>query len=176
MSTVASRFAFVGSLKARLASIVKRDGSSSVPIRDWTGASGQPSRLQGFDQQLIWVVVALMALGLVMVYSASVALPDNPKFARYAQTHFLVRQSFAMLLGLIAALVVVQVPVAVWERQAPRIFVIALALLIAVLFFKPVKGAHRWIPLGFMNFQPSELAKVAMALYAANYMVRKMEV
>ena len=46
----------------------------------------QPVRLQGFDQQLIWVVVALLALGLVMVYSASVALPDNPKFARYAPT------------------------------------------------------------------------------------------
>jgi cell division protein FtsW (lipid II flippase) len=39
-----------------------------------------------------------------------------------------------------------------------------------------VNGARRWIPLGFMNFQPSELAKLAIALYAANYMVRKMEV
>ncbi|HEY0817398.1 MAG TPA: cell division protein FtsW, partial [Rhizobacter sp.] len=71
MTTLAGRFAFVGSLKERLLSLVKREGSSSVPIRDWTGATGQPTKLQGFDLQLIWVVLALMALGLVMVYSAS---------------------------------------------------------------------------------------------------------
>ncbi|MCR5885683.1 putative lipid II flippase FtsW [Rhizobacter sp. J219] len=166
-------------MKERLLSLVKRDGGGSVPIRDWTGASGQPTKLQGFDQHLIWVVVALMALGLVMVYSASVALPDNPKFARYAPTHFLLRHALSILVAFVAAVVVIQVPVSVWEKFAPWVFVVALLLLVLVLIpgiGKGVNGARRWIPLGFTNFQPSELAKLAIALYAANYMVRKMEV
>ena len=179
MTTLAGRFAFVGSLKERLLSLVKRDGGTSVPIRDWTGASGQPTKLQGFDLQLIWVVLALMALGLVMVYSASVALPDNPKFARYAPTHFLMRHALSILVAFVAAVIVIQVPVNVWEKFAPWVFVAALLLLVLVLIpgiGKGVNGARRWIPLGFTNFQPSELAKTAIALYAANYMVRKMEV
>jgi hypothetical protein len=56
-----------------------------------------PARVQGFDQALLWVTVALLAWGLVMVYSASIALPDNPRSRRYAHTHFLVRH--ALFLG-----------------------------------------------------------------------------
>jgi cell division protein FtsW len=179
VTTLAARFTFIATLKERVASLLQRNAGGSVPIRDWTGASGQPARLQGFDQHLIWVVVALLALGLVMVYSASVALPDNPKFARYAPTHFLLRHGLSILVAFVAAVVVVQVPVSVWEKFAPWIFVAALLLLVLVLIpgiGKGVNGARRWIPLFFTNFQPSELAKLAIALYAANYMVRKMEV
>jgi cell division protein FtsW len=149
-------------------------------VRDWVSvSSGQPTRLLGFDQALIWVTVALLALGLVMVYSASVALPDSPRFARYAPTHFLTRQLMFIALGSIAALVTVQVPVSFWEKWAPWLFVTALLSLVVVLIphvGKGVNGARRWIPLGIMNFQPSEWAKLAMALYAASYMVRKMDV
>jgi cell division protein FtsW len=66
-----------------------------------------------------------------------------------------------------------------WEKNAPWVFVVALVLLVAVLLpfiGKVVNNARRWIPLGFMNFQPSELAKLAIALYAASYMVRRMDV
>ena len=63
-----------------------------IPVREWISVDrGQPARLLGFDRTLVCVVVALLALGLVMVYSASVALPDNPKFARYTPTYFLSR-------------------------------------------------------------------------------------
>jgi len=178
MSSLTARFGF-GSVKERLRALLKRDGSKAVPIRDWTGEAGQPTRLQGFDQPLVWVVVALLALGLVMVYSASVAMPDNPKFARYAGTHFLLRHVISIATAFVAALVVVQVPVNVWEKWAPWLFAGALLLLVLVLVphvGKGVNGARRWIPLGFTNFQPSELAKLAIALYAANYMVRKMDV
>jgi cell division protein FtsW len=151
-----------------------------LPIREWTGPAGsQAPRIAGFDQALVLVVVALMALGLVMVYSASVALPDSPKFARYAPTYFLTRQMLFIGISFIAALLTVQVPVAVWERSAPWLFVVSLLLLAVVLVphvGKGVNGAKRWIPLGFMSFQPSELAKLAMCMYAASYMVRKMEV
>ena len=144
-----------------------------------TGFAASPARVQGFDQPLLWVTVALLAFGLVMVYSASIAMPDNPRFANYAHTHFLVRHVFSLVLAFVAALLTFQVPVATWEKVAPWLFIVALLLLIAVLIphvGKGVNGARRWISLGFMSFQPSELAKFAVLLYAANYMVRKMEV
>ena len=152
-----------------------------IPVRDWidAGSGGQPARLLGFDQALVCVVVALLALGIVMVYSATVALPDSPKFANYTPTYFLMRQIVFVATALVAALVVVQIPVAFWERASPWIFVASLLLLVLVLIpgiGKGVNGARRWIPLGLLNFQPSELAKVAIAMYAASYMMRKMDI
>ncbi|HET9821779.1 MAG TPA: putative lipid II flippase FtsW [Burkholderiaceae bacterium] len=172
----------IAALRDRLAGWRARlggDGAAALPIREWTGAaSARPAHARGFDQPLVWVVLALLLLGLVMVYSASVALPDNPKFARYTPTHFLTRHAMSLAIALGAALVVVQVPLRLWEKWAPWVFVAALALLVVVLvpfIGKGVNGARRWIPLGVMNFQPSELAKLGIALYAANYMVRKMD-
>jgi cell division protein FtsW len=172
MTALAAR---LGGLLAQL-----RRKPDALPIRDWVSvSSGQPARLLGFDQAMVWVVVALLALGLVMVYSASVALPDSPRFARYQPTHFLSRHVFAIAIAALAAAVTLRVPMSVWEKYAPLLFVVSLVLLVFVLIpgiGKGVNGARRWIPLGVMNFQPSELAKLAIALYAAGYMVRKMEV
>ena len=67
-----------------------RRPQQDLPVRDWV-STGRPTQMQGFDQALVWVGLALLALGLVMVYSASIALPDNPRFARYASSHFLTR-------------------------------------------------------------------------------------
>jgi cell division protein FtsW len=152
----------------------------SLPVRDFVRtAPAQPARLSGFDQGLLWVTIGLLALGLVMVYSATVALPDNPRFARYTPTYFLVRHLAALGIGFVAALLVVQVPVAQWEKWAPYLFVGSLVGLVVVLIPHvglSVNGARRWIPLGIMNFQPSEAAKVGIAMYAASYMVRKMDI
>jgi len=157
-----------------------RRSAEALPIRDWVSVgSGKPSAVSGFDQALAWVVGALIALGLVMVYSASVAMHDNPKFANYAPTYFLNRQALFIALGLVAALVTLQIPISVWEKWAPWLFAASLAALIVVLLpfiGKGVNGARRWIPLGIMSFQPSELAKLSIAMYAASYMVRKMDV
>ncbi len=127
----------------------------AVPIRDWVQVGrGQPPKLLGFDQTLLWVALALLGLGLVMVYSASIALPDNPRFGRYENTHFLTRHLLSICVAALALLALVLVP----------------------FIGKGVNGARRWIALGIMNFQPSELGKLAMAMYAAGYMVRKMDV
>jgi cell division protein FtsW len=137
------------------------------------------AHVRGFDQSLVWVVVALLLWGLVMVYSASIAMPDNPRFANYTHTHFLVRHVISIGVAFVAALIAFQIPIQTWEKVAPWLFVASLVLLIAVLIpfiGKGVNGARRWIALGVMNFQPSELAKFAVLLYAADYMVRKMEV
>ena len=167
-----------GALWARLRPAAG-EPAGNLPIRDWNGAaSGQSARIAGFDQALVWCVVALLALGLVMVYSASVALPDSPKYARYSPTFFLGRHALSLAISFVAALLAVQVPISTWEKWAPRLFVVSLLLLAVVLIphvGKGVNGARRWLPLGVMNFQPSELAKLAITMYAASYMVRKME-
>lgn len=137
------------------------------------------ARLYGIDQALVWVVVALLMWGMVMVYSASIAMPDNPRFARYAQTHFLTRHIISLVLGCAVALLAFQIPMETWEKWARPMFVLSLVLLALVLIpfiGKGVNGARRWISLGVINFQPSELAKLATIIYAADYMVRKMEV
>ena len=153
---------------------------SRLPISNWHGqASDRPTSIAGFDLALVWCVVGLLALGLVMVYSASVALPDSPKYARYSPTFFLNRHALSLGIAFVAALLAVQVPINAWEKWASKVFVISLLLLAVVLIpyvGKGVNGARRWLPLGVMNFQPSELAKLAMAMYAASYMVRKMDV
>jgi cell division protein FtsW len=141
--------------------------------------SSTVASLQGVDKALVGVVVALLMWGLVMVYSASIAMPDNPKFSRYAHTHFLVRHAIAMVAGCVMALLAFQVPMQNWEKVAKPLFVLSLVLLALVLIpfiGKGVNGARRWISFGVINFQPSELAKLATIIYAADYMVRKMDV
>ncbi|HSN80005.1 MAG TPA: putative peptidoglycan glycosyltransferase FtsW, partial [Rhodoferax sp.] len=138
-----------------------------------------PSRAQGFDQPMVWVTVALLLWGLVMVYSASIAMPENPRFARYTHTYFLVRHAMWLVIALVMALLAYQVPVSTWEKSARPLFVFSLLLLVLVLIphvGKVVYGARRWISVGPLSFQPSELAKFTVLLYAADYMVRKMEV
>ncbi len=161
----------------------RRSSPDALPVRlGRQSLSGTPvasAGLAGFDQALVWVTVALLMLGLVMVYSASIAMPDNPKFAHYAHTHFLMRHVLSLAVALIVAILAFQVPMSIWEKVAPWLFVLSLVLLMLVLIpfiGKGVNGARRWITLGFMNFQPSELAKFAVLIYAADYMVRKMEV
>jgi cell division protein FtsW len=146
---------------------------------DYVRGHNTSAKLQGIDQTLVWVVVALLLWGMVMVYSASIAMPDNPKFSRYAQTHFLMRHVVSLIIGFAVALLAFQVPLENWEKMARPLFVVSLVLLLAVLIphvGKGVNGARRWISLGIMNFQPSEFAKLAVIIYAADYMVRKMDV
>ncbi|MEI8156782.1 MAG: putative lipid II flippase FtsW [Burkholderiales bacterium] len=165
----------------------RRDGDAAagavLPVRlggrgSFAATTNVP-QTRGFDQPLVWVVVALLLWGMVMVYSASIAMPDNPKFAKYTHTYFLVRHAMWVLTAFVGALIAFQIPVATWEKSAPWLFVASLVLLIAVLIpgvGKVVYGARRWISLGPFSFQPSELAKFAVLLYAADYMVRKMDV
>lgn len=164
----------LGGLRAWIAT---RRGAERLPVRD-TLRSAPAQPLLAFDRTLVLVAMALIVFGLVMVYSASIALPDSRKFAAYAPTHFLWRHAMAVALGVVVAFAVAQIPIAVWEKHAPLVFVFALVLLVIVLLpfvGKVVNFSRRWIPLGFMMFQPSELAKLAIAMYAASYMVRRMD-
>ena len=136
------------------------------------------SRMMEYDQPLLWAVLLLVTLGLVMVYSASIALPDGPKYAKYSSSHFLIRHAISMVFAFGAGIIAFKVPLKVWDRLAPAIFALAFVMLIIVLIpgiGKGVNGARRWIPLGFMNFQSSELMKFAVVLFAAWYTVQRQD-
>ena len=177
-------------LRARLASLWparwRTDAdAATLPVRMPTATHGglRKNTLSvahlGIDQGLLWSMVLLLLWGLIMVYSASIAMPDNPRFANYKPTHFLNRHLFALLLGTLTSLLVFQIPVRTWEKWAPWLFAGSLLLLVIVLvpgIGRGVNGARRWIGLGVMNFQPSELAKLATVLYAADYIRRKMDI
>ncbi len=180
--TAAPAQSWLAAVRGRLGGFA-RAAQEVLPVRTSSRelVQSQPLTVRelGFDQPLVWVVVGLLVWSLVMVYSASIALPDSPKFARYEHTHFLVRHAASIAMGSVAALLAFQLPMRTWEKLAPWLFTAALVLLMLVLvpfIGKGVNGARRWIPLGFMSFQPSELAKLAVLMYAADYMVRRMEV
>ena len=143
-------------------------------------ASGRAraSKMMEYDQPLVWVTLLLMLFGMVMVYSASISLPDSPKFSNYKNTYFLQRQATFIVISLIAGLLVFRIRIADWQRFAPWLFVATLLLL--VLVFVPglgvtVNGGKRWLNLKLFNLQPSELMKVVAVLYAADYTVRKQQ-
>jgi cell division protein FtsW len=136
------------------------------------------SRMMEYDQPLLWAVLILVTLGLVMVYSASIALPDGPKYAKYSSSHFLIRHAISIVIAFTVGVLAFKVPLKVWDRLAPAIFALAFIMLIFVLIpgiGKGVNGAKRWIPLGITNFQPSELMKLAVVLFAAWYTVQRQD-
>jgi cell division protein FtsW len=142
------------------------------------GAASAPrGPLAHYDSALAGVVLALVVFGTVMVYSASVSLADSPRY-NVTPTHFLLRHVIALGIAFCAAAVAFAIPLSAWQKLAPLAFVAVLLLLVVVLVpgvGKGALGAKRWIPLGLLNLQPSELMKVACVLYAANFTVRKQD-
>ena len=150
-----------------------RDSQGRGALRGVAAAGSQP-----VDVAMIWAIAALLMIGLVMVYSASIALPDSPRFANYRSSHFLVRHMFAIALGALLGLVAFSAPIRVWQKWAPLLFLAGLVLLVLVLIpgvGKVVYGARRWLSLYVINLQPSELMKLFVVLYAADYTVRKQD-
>ena len=129
-----------------------------------------------YDDLLVWIVLALLAIGLVMVYSASIATAEESKFTGFRSTYYLVRHSIFIFIGIAAAMAAFQVPVQTWQKLAPYLFILGVVLLILVLIpgvGRAVNGSRRWLSLFVINLQPSELMKLFAVLYAADYTVRK---
>ena len=136
-----------------------------------------PARRQSsFDPGLVWSAVLLAAIGLVMVYSASIAMAASEKFTGYRASYFLVRHAIYLGVGLVFAAGFFRVPLWLWQKSAPWLFLVGTVILVAVLvpgLGREVNGSRRWIPLGLGTFQPSEVMKLLVVLYAADYTVRK---
>jgi cell division protein FtsW len=137
----------------------------------------RPRRLTAdYDQTLVWSVLLLMAIGIVMVYSASIAIAEAERFTGNRAHFYLMRQSIFVAIGLIAAALAFQLPMTAWQKSAPLLFALGVVLLLLVLVpgvSREVNGARRWLPLVVFNLQPSELVKLFAVLYAADYTVRK---
>ncbi|HUH60528.1 MAG TPA: putative lipid II flippase FtsW [Candidimonas sp.] len=134
--------------------------------------------MPSFDISLIIAVSTLVMFGLLMVYSASIALADGPRYESYGRFYFVIRHGVFILIGVFTALLAVSIPMRVWQKAAVPLFLFCLLLLLIVLvpgIGREVNGARRWLPFGPVNFQPSELMKVAVLLYAADYTVRKQQ-
>lgn len=124
------------------------------------------------DQRLLaFVTLGLVAFGLVMVYSAtsaSAALGDGDPMS------YLKRQAVYALLGVIAMVAAARFDYHRLRYLAPPLLLVALGLCVAVLALGPeINGARRWFLLGPASFQPSELAKLALCLFAAVYLARR---
>ena len=129
------------------------------------------------DLTLLWSGVVLLMIGMIMVYSASIAIADAGRATGNQPMFFLVRHAVFLAIGLVAAGVAFQVPLATWQQISPWLFVAGFVLLALVLIpgiGKDVNGARRWLSLAVINLQPSELMKMFAVLYAADYTVRKM--
>ena len=128
------------------------------------------------DLSIFWSVMILLAVGLVMVYSSSIAMSEAEKMTDHRAHYFLVRHSIFLGLGFLSACIAFQIPIATWQRLAPWLFIAGAFLLVLVLIpgiGKDVNGSRRWIRLGVMTMQPSEVMKLLAVLYAADYTVRK---
>ena len=135
-----------------------------------------PRAMLTYDVSLAWTVLLLLAFGLVMVYSASIATAEASARTGYHEWYFLVRHAVFVTIGLCAAFFAFQVPIKVWEQTAAWLFVAGAMLLVVVLIpgiGKSVNGSKRWLSLVVVNIQPSEFMKLASVLYAASYAVRK---
>jgi len=129
-----------------------------------------------YDRSLAWAALLAVSIGLVMVYSASISTAEASRYTGHNPAYYLMRHAAFLAVALVAALTVFLIPVKGWQHAAPWLFLGCLAALACVLIpgiGREVNGARRWISLYAFNVQPSEAAKLAVVLYAADYTVRK---
>lgn len=147
--------------------------SATTPMT-YARSTARPKRFV-LDPVLILTVAGIVLLGLVMVTSASIAIADRQL---HEPLHYLQRQLVGVGLGVLAALVMMSIPTGVWERLAMPLLTIGFLLLVLVLIpglGHEVNGSRRWLRLGIMNFQASELARVLLLTYLASYVVRRQQ-
>ena len=120
---------------------------------------------------LIFCVVSLLCLGSVMVASASMPyaeyIHENPFY-------FLIRHGISIVVAAVVAFLTYRVSLNLWFKNAFPLWLITIILLLAVLVVgSEVNGAHRWIKVGGFTIQPTEIAKIVMAIFTADYVVRR---
>ena len=128
-----------------------------------------------FDQLFISVALVLMAIGFVMVSSASMPYADSALY-NHNPYHFIIRHAIYICLAVMAGLVTLTIPMEIWQKSGPYLLLFALAMLVLVLFIgREVNGSKRWLDLGIITIQVSEVTKLAVVSYIAGYLVRRRE-
>lgn len=135
----------------------------------------KPVMLEGLDGVLILLVTSLLVIGLIMVTSASISIADSSASTPF---YYLYRQLIAAALGLIGAVMIFKIRLVYWEKSGLLLLAISFVLVILVLIpgiGKTVNGSTRWIPVGVLNIQVSEIVKLFLMIYVAGYLVRHAE-
>lgn len=133
-----------------------------------------PRNIPELNQWVLVSALSLLCIGFLMVVSASMAIAEN-KLAGDT-FYFVIRHGISITIALIAAAVVYQFPMRTWEKYCVPLFFVALILLVAVLIFGDrINGSKRWLNLGLINLQPSELAKIFVMAYLSSFIVRKQQ-
>lgn len=135
------------------------------------------------DYPLLWVTLILLAFGLMMVYSATLSgkeiavVKENGEIIRTLPYYYLTRQAqFIALIGA-ACIGAFYIPMRRWKQLTPALIGISFVLMIAVLFVGTQAGStRRWLSLGFFNIQPAETFKIAVILYLASFLTRRMDI
>src|SRR5262249_14767781 len=120
------------------------------------------AKLAEYDYTLIWSALLLLALGLVMVYSSSIAIAEGSRATGHQPAYYLIRHAFYLAIGGVLAVVAFQFPLQIWQKAAPYLFLLGAGLLVLVLIpgvGREVNGSQRWLSLYVFNLQPSELMK-----------------
>lgn len=128
-----------------------------------------------FDTWLLLCTMTIVLFGLVMVVSASLPLTERLQVATF---YFAKNQSMYILLGLCLAFVATKIPIYFIQKYSNYILIFSMCLLIIVLLpgvSKPINGSIRWLRLGFITVQPSEIAKLSLIIYISGYMVRRFD-
>ena len=139
--------------------------------RPWSRRSA--ASIQALDLPLLVASAALLGLGLVMVASASLSIAAKTTGEPF---HYLIRHFLHLGLGVGVAAAIVRLPLVLWERASPYLLMAGVILL--GLVFLPglgheVNGSARWLRVGSLTFQPSEVMKLGVILYLAGYLVRR---
>jgi cell division protein FtsW len=128
--------------------------------------------LDDLDPVLTIVFISLLTIGIIMVASSSISVADR-NFSN--PFYYLERQLLFVAIGLFAALSVFRIRLVQWEKSGVSLLIFALFMLVIVLIpgiGKSVNGSTRWLPLGLINLQVSELVKLFLVIYVAGYLVR----
>lgn len=126
-----------------------------------------------YDRWLIMVALSLIVLGLLMVASASIETSDHQLHQPF---YYFYRQLIFIIAGIVLGCLIFQIEITYWEKISGILLVISTLLLAIVLFpgiGHAVNGSARWIGFGFFRIQVSELAKFAVVIYMAGYLVRR---
>lgn len=128
-----------------------------------------------YDRWLMGAIIGLVVIGLIMVASSSVMI--STKYF-HQPFHFLIRQVCYLVFGFLIAIAVMRTDSAFWERISTPLLLVCLAMLVLVLvpgIGRVVNGSRRWLALGPIGLQVSELTKLVMIFYLAAYLVRQQE-
>ncbi|MBI0097548.1 putative lipid II flippase FtsW [Snodgrassella alvi] len=127
-----------------------------------------------FDQSLLWMVVLMASFSLIMVYSASIAYAKHDGGSTY---FYLIRQAIFLLCGGVLGCVAARIPLRTWKKLTPLVLLFSIVLLILVLVMgREINGAKRWINVGMVNIQPTEVFKLAIILYLSSFFTRRAEI